>query len=43
MNTSIKKQYNSINNKMSKNPDNPGTVEEDAIFLKNKNIYYNIY
>ena len=35
MNTSIKKQYNSINNKMSKNPDNPGTVEEDAILLNN--------
>ena len=35
MNTSIKKQYSSINNKMSKNPDNPGTVEEDAILLNN--------
>ena len=35
MNTSIKKQYSSINNKMTKNPDNPGTVEEDAILLNN--------
>ena len=35
MNSSIKKQYSSINNKINRNSESPGSVEENAILLNN--------